>query len=70
MMNVRWQMTVCIGLPHVADDRDHFGRGSYYLRRNGLRPITPKEQKYIQGVVRQFGYEVEFDRMEDETHWL
>ena len=49
---------------------NHFGRGSYYLRRNGLRPITPKEQKYIQGVFRQFGYEVKFDRMEDETHWL
>ena len=49
---------------------NHFGRGSYYLRRNGLRPITPEEQQYISNVFRQFGYEVKFDRMEEETEWL
>lgn len=49
---------------------NHFGRGSYYLRRNGLRPITPKEQQYIGSIFRQYGYEVKFDRMEEETEWL
>ena len=49
---------------------NHFGRGSYYLRRNGIRPITPEEQQYISNVFRQFGYEVKFDRMEEETEWL
>ena len=48
----------------------HFGRGSYYLRRNGLRVITPKEQQYIANVFRTFGYEVKFDRMEEDTQWL
>ena len=59
---------------HISSLRNtliqHFGRGSYYLRRNGLRPITPDEQQYIRQVLRQYGYEVKFDRMEDETHWL
>lgn len=49
---------------------NHFGRGSYYLRRNSLRPITPDEQQYISSVFRQFGYEVKFDRMVEETEWL
>ena len=49
---------------------NHFGRGSYYLRRNGLRPITPEEQQYICSVFRQYGYEVKFDRMKEETEWL
>ena len=48
----------------------HFGRGSYYLRRNGVRPITPTEQKYISSVFREFGYEVKFDRTERETQWM
>ena len=59
---------------HIASLRNvlihHFGRGSYYLRRNGLRPITPKEQQFISSVFRKFGYEAKFDRMEDETEWL
>lgn len=49
---------------------NHFGRGSYYLRRNGLHPIMPEEQQYISSVFRQFGYEVTFDRTEEETEWL
>ena len=49
---------------------DHFGRGSYYLRRNGLRPITPQEQQYISSIFRKYGYEVKFDRFEEETQWL
>lgn len=48
----------------------HFGRGSYYLRRNGLRAITPEEQQYIGSVFRRFGYEPKFDRTEEETQWL
>ena len=49
---------------------NHFGRGSYYLRRNGLRPITPDEQQYIASVFNQYGYEIKFDRTEEETQWL
>lgn len=48
----------------------HFGRGSYYLRRNGLRPITPEEQQTISGIFHHFGYEAKFDRMVEETQWL
>lgn len=49
---------------------NHFGRGSYYLRRNGLRPITPNEQQYISNAFHQYGYEVKFDKMTEETEWL
>ena len=59
---------------HIASLRNslinHFGRGSYYLRRNGLRGITPEEQQYIASIFRHFGYELKFDRMEEETQWL
>ena len=48
----------------------HFGGGSYYLRRNGLRAITPEEQQYIGSVFQQYGYEIHFDRTEEETLWL
>ena len=49
---------------------NHFGRGSYYVRRNGLRVIPPEEQQYIASVFRKFGYEVKFDRTEETTQWL
>ena len=49
---------------------NHFGHGSYYLRRNGLRPITPEEQKAISKIFHKFGYEAKFDRMVEETQWL
>ena len=59
---------------HIASLRNmlihHFGRGSYYLRRNGLRPITPEEQQYISSVFRRFGYEVKYDKTIEETQWL
>ena len=59
---------------HIASLRNtlinHFGRGSYYLRRNGLRAITPDEQQYISSVFSNYGYETKFDRMEEETEWL
>ena len=59
---------------HIASLRktlvSHFGNGSYYLRRNGLRPITPEEQQYIGSVFRKYGYEVKYDRTEEETQWL
>ena len=48
----------------------HFGRGSYYVRRNGLRAIPPEEQQYIAGVFRSFGYEVNFDRTEEAVQWI
>ena len=59
---------------HIASLRNtlisHFGRGSYYLRRNGLLPITPDEQQYICSIFNNYGYEAKFDRMEEETEWL
>jgi hypothetical protein len=59
---------------HIASLRNvlihHFGRGSYYLRRNGLRPITPEEQQFISSIISNYGYETKFDRMEEETEWL
>ena len=59
---------------HIASLRNtlinHFGRGSYYLRRNGLRPITPDEQQYIACMFNQYGYEIKFDSTEEETQWL
>lgn len=59
---------------HIASLRNtlinHFGRGSYYLRRNGLRAITPDEQQYISSIFSHYGYETKFDRMEEETEWL
>ena len=59
---------------HIASLRNvlihHFGRGSYYLRRNGLRPITPEEQQFISSIFSNYGYETKFDRMEEETEWL
>ena len=48
----------------------HFGHGSYYLRRNGLRPITPEEQKSISNIFHKFGYEAKYDRTEEETQWV
>lgn len=48
---------------------NHFGRGSYYLRRNGLRAITPKEQQYIGDEFRNYGYEIKFDRTEEDLQW-
>ena len=59
---------------HIVSLRDalisHFGRGSYYLRRNGLRPITTDEQQLISSIFRKYGYEAKFDRLEEETEWL
>ena len=59
---------------HIASLRNtlinHFGRVSYYLRRNGLRHITPDEQQYISSIFHKFGYEAKFDRTEEETEWL
>lgn len=48
----------------------HFGHGSYYVRRNGEHPITPDEQQYIASVFHSYGYEVKYDRTEEETQWL
>ncbi len=51
--------------------KDHFGNGSYYLRRNGKRPITPAEQQYISNIFRSHGYPdgAVFDRYVDEIEW-
>ena len=47
----------------------HFKRSTYYLKRNGLKAITPEEQKYISDIFRKFGYEARFDRTEETTQW-
>jgi len=49
---------------------NHFGRGSYYLRRNGIRPITPEDQQFINDAFSHFGYEATYDRVVEETQWL
>ena len=48
---------------------NYFGRGSYYLRRNGKHAITPKEQQYIASVFSKYGYEVQFDSFKEEVQW-
>ncbi|MBO5187318.1 MAG: hypothetical protein J6B91_09830 [Prevotella sp.] len=51
--------------------KDYFGNGSYYLRRNGKRPVTPAEQQYISKIFRSHGYAdgAVFDRYVDEVEW-
>lgn len=47
----------------------HFGHGSYYVRRNGKKSITPTEQAYITSVFAKYGYEIKFDNLVEETLW-
>ena len=49
----------------------HFGNGSYYKRRNGKQPITPKEQLFVDKVFKVHGYAegAVFDRYADEPEW-
>ena len=50
---------------------NHFGNGSYYLRRNGKKGITPAEQEYINSIFIAYGY-VEgapFDNYKEEREW-
>ena len=49
----------------------HFGNGSYYRQRNGVKPITPKEQQFIARQFAAHGYAagVEFDDYRDELEW-
>ena len=60
---------------HIASLRkaitSHFGNGSYYLRRNGRRPITPEEQEFVRSLFRKYGYpdDALFDRYADEVEW-
>ena len=51
--------------------REHFGNGSYYLRRNGTLPITPSEQQYIARLFRKYGYSEEpvFDNYKIELQY-
>lgn len=51
--------------------REHFGNGSYYLRRNGTLPITPSEQQYIARLFRKYGYAEEpvFDNYKTELQY-
>ncbi len=49
----------------------HFGNGSYYMRRNGKQPITPDEQAFINQVFSQYGYAegATFDDYKEELLW-
>ena len=49
----------------------HFGNGSYYVRRNGKFPISPAEQEYIHQLFRKYGYAdgAQFDEYRDEIEW-
>lgn len=59
---------------HIAPLRGeitrHFGNGTYYLKRNGLRPVKPAEQAFISETFRRYGYDgAVFDRYSDELSW-
>ena len=49
----------------------HFGNGSYYVRRNGKKGITPAEQEYINSIFIAYGYTEGacFDNYKDEGEW-
>ena len=49
----------------------HFGNGSYYLRRNGRHPISPEEQVWIQNLFCKYGYAdaSQFDSYKSEVGW-
>ena len=49
----------------------HFGNGSYYVRRNGKKGITPAEQEYINSIFMAYGYAegASFDNYKDEREW-
>lgn len=49
----------------------HFGNGSYYLRRNGRHPISPEEQAWIQNLFCKYGYTdaPQFDSYKSEVGW-
>ncbi|WP_294313138.1 DUF6078 family protein [Prevotella sp. F0091] len=49
----------------------HFGNGSYYVRRNGKKGITPAEQEYINSIFIAYGYAEGacFDNYKDEREW-
>ena len=49
---------------------DEFGRSSFFHFRDGSRPIYPEDQQIIRKIFDQYGYEVSFDRMEEESRWL
>lgn len=49
----------------------HFSRNSYFVRRRGGFPISPKEQEFIRQVLKRVGAdpEMDFDRYENRINW-
>lgn len=48
-----------------------FGRNPYFMRRRGDTPISPSEQAYIRGVLKQVGApeDLDFDGFEERINW-
>ncbi|MEE0962324.1 MAG: DUF6078 family protein, partial [Bacteroidales bacterium] len=49
--------------------QNYFGHTEYFRRRNASKPITPTEQVFIRKVFAEFGYEITFDEIREETLW-
>jgi hypothetical protein len=49
--------------------QNYFGHTEYFRRRNASKPITPTEQVFIKKVFANFGYEITFDEIREETLW-
>ncbi len=49
---------------------DEFGRSNFFRLRDGSHPISPETQQIIRKIFSKYGYEVTFDRMEEELRWV
>ena len=49
--------------------QNYFGHTEYFRRRNASKPITPTEQVFIRKVFAEFGYQIAFDEIREETLW-
>ena len=49
---------------------EEFGRSNFYRLRDGSLAIYPENQQIIRKIFGQYGYEVIFDRMEEEQRWI
>jgi hypothetical protein len=47
----------------------HFGQTEFYRRRNGTKPISPKEQLYIENLFASFNYSLTYDKIIETTFW-
>ena len=49
---------------------DEFGRSNFFRLRDGSHPISPETQQIIRKIFSKYGYELTFDRMEEEQRWI